>query len=140
MVERWEGSWSGDCEGHCEGKELVVESVGFGARGFLSGHKTDLGAMSSTYWPKIGSSFLCMSWRSNPKIDRFIMSSPTSTTLPKEIRERVYDFVWDLGQIVSPSASSPTFTTPAMDDVDSQCEYEPFVSPPESWSNYVPSS
>ena len=27
------------------------------------------------------------------------MSSPTFTKLPREIRDRVYDFVWDLGQI-----------------------------------------
>lgn len=30
------------------------------------------------------------------------MSSPTFTTLPREIRDRIYDFVWDLGKTVSP--------------------------------------
>lgn len=33
------------------------------------------------------------------------MSSPTFSTLPREIRDRIYDFVWDLGQTVSPSLS-----------------------------------
>ena len=37
------------------------------------------------------------------------MSPPTFTTLPREIRDRIYDFVWDLGQAVAPSGWSSMF-------------------------------
>lgn len=35
---------------------------------------------------------------------RIVMSPPSFTTLPREIRDRIYDFVWDLGRDVSLSA------------------------------------
>ena len=34
------------------------------------------------------------------------MASPTFATLPREIRDRIYDFVWDLGQAVASSRLS----------------------------------
>ena len=37
------------------------------------------------------------------------MSSPTFTSLPLEIRDRIYDFVWDLGQMVSISGWSSEY-------------------------------
>ena len=33
------------------------------------------------------------------------MSSPTFTTLPREIRDLVYDFLWDFEQIITPTTS-----------------------------------
>ena len=43
------------------------------------------------------------------KVDRFIMSSPTFRTFPREIRDRIYDFVWDLRQAVAPSGWSSMY-------------------------------
>ena len=42
------------------------------------------------------------------------MSAPTFTTLPREIRDRIYDFVWDFGQPVGPSGWSSKYMPRSM--------------------------
>lgn len=50
--------------------------------------------------------------RSN--FDSIIMSAPTFTTLPREIRNRIYDFVWDLGKPVAPTGWSSSYMPHSM--------------------------